>query len=120
VQEEKRMHPVLVTGATGRVGRAVVDQLLGAGVPVRALMRRPATAGLPATVEVVGGDLTVPESLDAALQGVGAVFLLLTTPARVADARRITNPTHHEGPRGPDVGLFCAREGRHVAIRRFT
>jgi uncharacterized protein YbjT (DUF2867 family) len=80
------MHPVLVTGATGRVGRAVVDQLLGAGVPVRALTRRPATAGLPATVEVVGGDLTVPESLDAALQGVGAVSLPLTTPPDSAPA----------------------------------
>src|SRR5881397_745406 len=73
-----RVHPVLVTGATGRVGRSVIAQLLGAGVPVRALTRRPATAGLPATVELVAGDLTVPESLDAALQGVGAVFLLWT------------------------------------------
>ena len=32
-----QMPPVLVTGATGRVGRAVVAQLLDAGVPVRAL-----------------------------------------------------------------------------------
>ncbi|MEU8187957.1 NmrA family NAD(P)-binding protein, partial [Micromonospora carbonacea] len=32
--------PVLVTGATGRIGRAVVDLLTGAGVPVRALVRR--------------------------------------------------------------------------------
>jgi uncharacterized protein YbjT (DUF2867 family) len=79
-----RVHPVLVTGATGRVGRAVVAQLLGAGVPVRALTRRPATAGLPARVEVVAGDLTVPESLDAALQGVGAVFLLWTAPPGTA------------------------------------
>jgi uncharacterized protein YbjT (DUF2867 family) len=73
-------HPILVTGATGRVGRAVVAQLLGAGVPVRALTRRPDAAGLPAAVEVVAGDLTVPESLDAGLQGVGAVFLLWTAP----------------------------------------
>ena len=42
-----RMQPVLVTGATGRVGRVVVARLLGAGVPVRALTRRPAAAGLP-------------------------------------------------------------------------
>ena len=81
-----RGQPVLVTGATGRVGRAVVAQLLGAGVPVRALTRRPATAGLPATVEVVAGDLTVPESLDAALRGVGAVFLLWTAPPGTAPA----------------------------------
>jgi uncharacterized protein YbjT (DUF2867 family) len=64
----------------------VVAQLLDAGVPVRALTRRPATAGLPATVEVVAGDLTVPESLDAALQGVGAVFLLWTAPPTIAPA----------------------------------
>lgn len=80
------VRPVLVTGATGRVGREVVAQLLGAGVPVRALTRRPATAGLPATVEVVAGDLTVPESLEAALQGVGAVFLLWTAPPGTAPA----------------------------------
>jgi uncharacterized protein YbjT (DUF2867 family) len=80
------VRPVLVTGATGRVGRAVVDELLTAGVPVRALTRRPATAVLPATVEVVAGDFTVPESLDAALQGVRAVFLLWTAPPGSAPA----------------------------------
>ncbi len=81
-----RVHPVLVMGATGRVGRAVVAQLLDAGVPVRALTRRPATAGLPAAVEVVAGDLTLPESLDAGLQGVGAVFLVWTAPLATAPA----------------------------------
>ena len=80
------MHPVLVTGATGRVGRVVIAQLLDAGVPVRALTRRPAAAGLPAAVEVVSGDLTVPESLDAGLQGVSAVFLVWTAPPTTAPA----------------------------------
>jgi len=80
------MIPVLVIGATGRIGRAVVAQLLHAGVAVRALTRRPEAAGLPAAVEVVAGDLTVPESLDAALQGVGAVFLLWTAPPGTAPA----------------------------------
>jgi uncharacterized protein YbjT (DUF2867 family) len=75
-----------VTGATGRVGRAVVSELLGAGVPVRALSRRPAEAGLPAAVELVAGDLTVPESLDAGLQGAGAVFLLWTAAPATAPA----------------------------------
>ena len=80
------MNPVLVTGATGRVGRVVVDELLDEGVPVRALTRRPEAARLPAAVEVVSGDLTVPESLDAALQGVGAVFLVWTVPPATAPA----------------------------------
>src|SRR4051812_24091651 len=85
--------PVLVTGATGRVGRLVVNELLGVGVPVRGLTRRPAEAGVPAAVEVVSGDLTVPESLDAALQGVGAVFLVWTVPFDTAPAvvERIAN-----------------------------
>ncbi len=75
-----------MTGATGRIGREVIAQLLAAGVPVRALTRRPATAGLPAAVEVVTGDLTVPESIDAALAGVRAVFLLWTAPPDTAPA----------------------------------
>jgi uncharacterized protein YbjT (DUF2867 family) len=82
-----RVPPVLVTGATGRVGRAVVDLLVDAGVSVRALTRSPeAAATLPATVEVVTGDLTVPESLDAALRGVGALFLVWTVPPTTAAA----------------------------------
>jgi len=78
--------PVLVTGATGRVGREVVAQLLAAGVPVRALTRRPAEAQLPPTVEVVSGDFTKPESLDAALDDVSAAFLVWTAPPATAPA----------------------------------
>jgi uncharacterized protein YbjT (DUF2867 family) len=79
--------PVLVTGATGRVGRVVIDQLLDAGVPVRALTHRSeAAATLPAKVEVFTGDLTVPESLDPALNGAGAVFLVWTAPPQAAAA----------------------------------
>ncbi len=82
-----RLPPVLITGATGRIGRVVVDQLLEAGMPVRALMRRSEPAAtLPANVEVVAGDLTVPESLDAGLRGVGAVFLVWTAPPTTAPA----------------------------------
>jgi len=49
-------------------------------VAVRALSRRAETAGLPTNVEVVSGDLTDPESLDVALDGVGTVFLVWTVP----------------------------------------
>ena len=81
-----RTDPVLVIGATGRVGRLVVADLLDAGVRVRALTRRPAAAELPADVEVVSGDLTAPDSLDAALRGVGVVFLVWTAPPATAAA----------------------------------
>jgi uncharacterized protein YbjT (DUF2867 family) len=81
-----RAGAVLVTGATGRVGRLVVDELLRAGVPVRALTRRPDQAALPADVEIVGGDLTVPASLDVALEGVDTVFLVWTPAIATAAA----------------------------------
>ena len=81
-----RLNTALVTGATGRVGRLVVDELLRAGVRVRALTRRPKNAALPAGVEVVAGDLTVPATLDAALEGAEAVFLVWTAAAATAPA----------------------------------
>ena len=94
-----RMNHVLVTGATGNVGRHLVSQLVSTGVHVRALTRNPDTAGLPPKVEVMRGDLTVPEALDACLEGIEAVFLVwVVPPATAADvvrqiakhARRIT------------------------------
>jgi uncharacterized protein YbjT (DUF2867 family) len=78
--------PVLVTGATGRIGRAVIAELLGAGVPVRALARDAAAAGLPARVEIVEGDFADPGSLVPALDGVRSVFLLWTAPIDTAAA----------------------------------
>ena len=61
------------------------------GVSARALSRRPDEARLPASVDVVYGDLTVPESLDAGLNGVDVVFLVWTASAESLDAvaRRI-------------------------------
>jgi uncharacterized protein YbjT (DUF2867 family) len=64
----------------------VIDQLLEKGVPVRALTRQPATADLPSEVEAVEGDFSVPESLEAALRDVGAVFLVWTLPFETAPA----------------------------------
>jgi uncharacterized protein YbjT (DUF2867 family) len=73
-----------VTGATGNVGRHVVESLLGAGAKVRALTRNPRAAGLPEGAEVVVGDLGQDPRLPAtALEGVEAVFL---NPAAVGGA----------------------------------
>ncbi|MYV99387.1 NAD(P)H-binding protein [Streptomyces sp. SID3343] len=67
---------VLVTGATGNVGRHLVRELLDDGRRVRALSRDPARAGLPAEVEVVGGDLAEPDTLGGVFDGVVAVHLI--------------------------------------------
>lgn len=66
---------ILVTGATGNVGRIVVERLVEAGEGVRALTRAPQSAGLPDAVEVVSGDLTEPPTLASALNGVDRMYL---------------------------------------------
>ncbi|CAN5333178.1 NmrA/HSCARG family protein [soil metagenome] len=67
---------ILVTGATGRVGRHVVQQLVDRGAAVRVLVRDPAKADFPASVEVARGDLLDIESLRAAFADVSTLFLL--------------------------------------------
>jgi uncharacterized protein YbjT (DUF2867 family) len=76
VRDKSGRSVILVTGATGNVGRHVVSQLLHTGVAIRALGRNPTSAGLPNGVDVVRGDLSVPDTLDACLKGVDTVFLL--------------------------------------------
>ncbi len=81
------MNHVLVIGATGNVGRQVLSQLPATGTQVRALVRNPDAARLPPHVEVVRGDLTVPESLARCLDGIDTVFLVwVAPPATVAPA----------------------------------
>jgi len=67
---------ILVTGATGNVGRQVVEHLVKRGADVRALARDPSKANLPAGVEVVQGDLLDVDALRGAFSGVSTLFLL--------------------------------------------
>ena len=67
---------ILVTGATGTVGRNVVEHLAKRGADVRALVRDPAKASFPAGVSVVGGDLLDVDALRGAFSGVSTLFLL--------------------------------------------
>ncbi|MBB4682798.1 NAD(P)H-binding protein [Amycolatopsis jiangsuensis] len=66
---------ILVTGATGNVGRLVVDELVARGAGVRALTVDPQRAALPSGVEVVVGSIARPATLAPALEGVEAVYL---------------------------------------------
>jgi uncharacterized protein YbjT (DUF2867 family) len=67
---------ILVTGATGTIGRQVVEQLTRRGADVRALVRDPAKADFPAGVNVVKGDLLDVDQLRGAFSGVSTLFLL--------------------------------------------
>jgi len=73
---------ILVTGASGYVGHNLVRRLVTAGHPVRALVHNPDKAqarlgALGGPIEIVQGDVTRPETLAPAMQGVSAVVHLV-------------------------------------------
>jgi uncharacterized protein YbjT (DUF2867 family) len=84
---EKIPHPILVTGATGKIGREVVRQLTAKGCAVRALVRsaEKGKALAQAGVEVAYGDLGRPESVADALEGASALLLLSPIHASLAE-----------------------------------
>ncbi|WP_344629439.1 SDR family oxidoreductase [Streptomyces glaucosporus] len=68
---------ILVTGATGNIGSALLEQLHARGIaPLRGLTRDAARASFPVGVEAVEGDLSRPASLKPALEGVRSLFLV--------------------------------------------
>src|SRR5665647_40344 len=95
---------ILVAGATGQQGGAVVRHLSNGGFTVRALTRDPdgdrARALRAGGVEVVRGDLTDRASLDPALEGVHGVAMLNTpcTPSSAGSVSytHLTLPTNRE------------------------
>jgi len=69
---------VLVVGATGSIGRLVVEEAVRQGYAVRALVRTPSKARrFPAQVEVISGDVTRPETLSTAVDGIDAIVFTL-------------------------------------------
>jgi uncharacterized protein YbjT (DUF2867 family) len=81
------MHRVLIIGSTGNVGGQVLSQLMTTETQVRVLVRNPEGARFPSQVEIVRGDLTLPETLDACLDGIDSVFLVWTAlPATIGAA----------------------------------
>lgn len=67
---------ILISGATGNIGGEVVNYLTGKKLPLRALVRDRAQAAKLAAqgIELMQGDFSQPDTLDAALQGVGKSF----------------------------------------------
>jgi len=88
---------ILVTGATGTVGREVVAQLLAAGQRFRALTRDPSKARLDPKVELVSGDLARPETLPKALEGADHVFLLAAGPELGAQEQSLARAAKKAG-----------------------
>ncbi|WP_119072165.1 SDR family oxidoreductase [Aggregatilinea lenta] len=106
---------ILITGATGLVGRYLVSQLAQAGWPVRVLTERRhegrlARLGWPDTVEIFQGDLADTDSLHQALQGVHTVFHLAS--AQWWGRRRDLERVDVQGTRNLVAVARSARIGR--------
>ena len=67
---------ILVTGATGNIGRQVVEHLVKRGADVRAFVRDPSKASFPEGVSVAQGDFLDVDSLRKAMSGISTLFLL--------------------------------------------
>ena len=78
---------ILLVGGTGGVGSKVVKGLVARGVVPRVLSRDPdkARSLLGSSVDIVRGDLTQPESLEAALRGVDVAYMATAPGPELAE-----------------------------------
>jgi uncharacterized protein YbjT (DUF2867 family) len=80
---------ILITGATGNVGRELTQQLLEAGQPLRLLTRDASKlSALDGRVEIAVGDLGKPETLESAFEGVERLFLVTASTQQDQNALR--------------------------------
>ncbi|MGK9055062.1 NmrA family NAD(P)-binding protein [Xaviernesmea oryzae] len=94
--------PILVTGATGRLGRLVVERLIALEQPVRVFTRRPETARklFGKAVQIALGEFADGTSLEAALRGAERLLLLSPISATlVADQIAVANAAAASGAR---------------------
>lgn len=111
---------ILVTGATGTVGRQVVQHLLQRGATVRALVRNPADANLPAGVELHQGDQLDVDALRAAFKGVSTLFLLNAVVADEFTQALITLNVAREAGVKRVVYLSVIHSDRYVNVPHFA
>jgi uncharacterized protein YbjT (DUF2867 family) len=121
IQRRGKALVILVTGATGNIGSALLKELQACGAgPIRGLTRDAARAAFPEGVEVVEGDFAETASLEPALEGVRSLFLVsrLGSDADILEAARqagvehvvlvssITVQTHpHLGPAAENLAV---------------
>ncbi len=72
------MSRILVTGATGNVGKFLIHYLLQSGHTVRAFCRNPEKVDFPKNVEIFSGDITKKEDVSKALENIDKAFLLMS------------------------------------------
>lgn len=122
---------ILVTGATGRVGRHVVDQLVKRNANVRVLTRDPAKAKFAPGVDVVKGELLDLDSMRTAFKGVRTLFLLNAVTgdeftqaiitlnlAREAGVERVVYLSVMHADRFVNVPHFAVKSGAEQMLRQ--
>jgi putative NADH-flavin reductase len=107
---------VAVLGATGRTGRAVVDELLLRSHEVVALVRDPQTSGLPPGVAAVGGDARDRSAVTALVGGAQSVVSALGPRRKDVTLHREVAPLLVEAMRGAGVRRFVGISGAGVDV----
>src|SRR5215210_2546579 len=113
---------ILITGATGKVGGAVLDNLGTADVDLRALTRDESKAQSlrDRGVEAVVGDFLEPETLGPALEGVSTVFLLTPIhPDQVPQASNVIEAARDSG-NDPRIVRLSVHQASHEAPTRIS
>jgi uncharacterized protein YbjT (DUF2867 family) len=113
---------ILITGATGKVGSALLDNLGNADIDLRALAHDESEAHALGErgVEVVPGDFLEPETLGPALEGASAVFLLTPIhPQQVHQATNVIQAARESGS-DPHVVRLSVHQASHDAPTRIS
>jgi uncharacterized protein YbjT (DUF2867 family) len=114
---------ILVTGATGTVGRAVLNQLSTTDVDLRVLTRNESKAQAlrdRGVEDVVGGDFLEPETLGPALEGVSTVFLLTPiNPEQISQASNVLRAAKESGNE-PRIVRLSVHQASHEAPTRIS
>src|SRR5215212_3677865 len=113
---------VLITGATGKVGGALLDNLGKTDIGLRALTRdeSKAQALRERGVEAVLGDFLKPETLGPALEGVSTVFLLTPIhPQQISQATNVIEAARESGNE-PRVVRLSVHQASHEAPTRIS
>ena len=111
---------ILVTGATGRVGRHVVQNLIERGADVRVLVRDASKADFPAQVDIAQGEMLDLDALRAAFTGVRTLFLLNAVAADEFTQALITLNVAREAGVQRVVYLSVIHSERFVNVPHFA
>ncbi|ALN84794.1 short chain dehydrogenase family protein [Lysobacter capsici] len=111
---------ILVTGATGKIGRHVIQQLIQRGAKPRALVRDPTAAALPDAVDVVQGDMLDVDALRRGFEGVSTLFLLNAVAADEFTQALITLNVAREAGVKRLVYLSVIHSDRYVNVPHFA